>query len=254
MANERQCNDELHLFSEKQARTVLDSKDALFGSLQTADRVFIQPISQDLDLLTHTWHTDRKYRISNEQGAHLFTALEEVRFCSSSCCGKCCAWIYYVLDWKSGVAMLVEKPSRRSSFFSNIYSSAILELSISNGMRYTIRQCSWKKKRPLYYICDSNEVAILSLRDSSCQLHSHSLGTLTEFEMRFMDRSVQLRYEKDKEEKKSWFGIIKQRFENKNKIIVSLPVDLDVHLKASMLAAAILLDQYHFRCRSILSV
>jgi len=197
-------------------------------------------IKQDVEMFEAIvgFETENRYKVLTGSGGLLFKADEDTNCCNRMCCGSNRSFTIWLSDNLGQRMMKLESPFRSDSCWCPCWLKCV-EVQCPPGNTIGYVQQSWSLCKPAFYIQNAEKENILRIQ-GPCLPKWELCG----------DRVFQV-YTADGETPcgqvtKQWSGLVKELFTDADTFGVSFPVDLDVSVKATIMASAFLIDFMFF--------
>ncbi|XP_067648476.1 phospholipid scramblase 2-like [Eurosta solidaginis] len=195
-------------------------------------------IKQQVDLVEVFFGCEmkNKSKIKNSAGENVYLAVEDTHCLTRNLCGSCRPFDVQVLDNFQNEVLHIYRPLRCDSCcFPCCLQS--LEVSSPPGTVIGSVEQEWALLRPLYLIKNAYGENVLRVRGPRC---TFKCCANVDFEIFAMNG------DKIGKISKQWNSINKEIFTDADYFGVTFPIDLDVRMKAVILAATFLIDMVHF--------
>ena len=199
--------------------------------LTQIDQLLIQQKVELLEAFTG-WETANQYSVKNSMGQEVYLAAEKSGCCNRQCCGASRSFDMRISDHKKQEVLWLSRPLRCSCCWCCCCQQ---ELEVQAPKGTTI---GWVKQicsvvKPKFAVCDSSGTEQLRIVAPCCQFRCCRDVV---FRVNSLDGTEvgQIR--------KQWTGLVKEALTDADYFSVTFPMDLDVHCKATMLAATFLID------------
>jgi len=194
-------------------------------------------VQQKVELLEAIvgFETANKYEVKNSLGQLIYYAKEENDCCTRQCCGAQRPFQMSMTNNAGVEVMRIDRPLRCQGCCCFC---CLQELTVTVGgteTGYLKQQCSLL--RPVYSVLDQSGEEVLQIRGPVCT--DFCCGNV-EFDVLSVDGTEVGKIVKN------FSGFLKEIFTDADTFSVSFPVDLDVKVKATLLAAVFLIDFMYF--------
>lgn len=204
--------------------------------LTTLDRLIVKQKIELLEAFTG-FETPNKYTIKSQNGDKLFYAVEEVNLCAQCCCGPSRPFELRIMDINKRELVHVSRPLRCDSCCFPCCLQTITVCSPPGTVVGYVSQ-EWSILKPCFKIQNAAGDTVLRIEGPFC---TFTICGAVEFKVLSRDGSVQVG-----KISKQWAGLVRELFTDADTFGVSFPIDLDVKMKAVMLAACFLIDYMFF--------
>lgn len=196
-------------------------------------------VKQKIELLEAFvgFETNNKYTIKNNMGQHVYYAVEENDLCTRNCLGASRPFEISIMDNQRSEVMRIYRPFRCSSCCCPCFLQEIEIYSANRQLLGSVTQ-DWSIFFPKYTIRNGAGEAVLRIDGPFCPF---SMCGDVEFEVLSLDRSTKVG-----KITKQWSGLMREMFTDTDYFGVTFPMDLDVNIKAVLLAATFLIDYMYF--------
>ena len=208
------------------------------------DQLFIEQEVELFEILTG-FETSNRYKVLNSNGQQIYYAMEESSCISRVFCSNRRGFVIPLLDNSKQEVMRIcrnYKLCAGTSFFA-CSSPCILEVWVEDQNKLElgrVRQtCSFLV--PSFDILNAENEIVLKIRGPICVF----TGLLSCCDQNFDIFTPDLNTVVGRITK-SWSGFVKEAFTDATNIRVSFPIDLDVRIKATLMAAVFLIDFMFF--------
>ncbi|KAJ6218568.1 hypothetical protein RDWZM_009725 [Blomia tropicalis] len=191
-------------------------------------------VKQKIELLEAFvgFETNNKYTIKNNMGQHVYYAVEENDLCTRNCLGASRPFEISIMDNQRSEVMRIYRPFRCSSCCCPCFLQEIEIYSANRQLLGSVTQ-DWSIFFPKYTIRNGAGEAVLRIDGPFCPF---SMCGDVEFEVLSLDRSTKVG-----KITKQWSGLMREMFTDTDYFGVTFPMDLDVNIKAVLLAATFLI-------------
>lgn len=184
------------------------------------------------------FETSNKYVVSNSMGQQVFYLKEDTDCCTRQCCGPLRPFDMKVLDNNNQEVMHFYRPLNCDSC---LFPCCLQELEVSappGNVIGAVKQ-DWTLCIPEFTIYARDKTTpILKIRGPFC---TFSFCGDVEFEVLDLTGG-----QKVGSITKQWTGLLREAFTDADNFGISFPMDLDVHAKATLLGALMLIDFMYF--------
>ncbi|KAF6020102.1 hypothetical protein EB796_021599 [Bugula neritina] len=183
------------------------------------------------------FETNNKYDIKNSMGQRVYLAAEDNDCCSRNVCGASRPFDIKILDNNQREVMHLSRPLRCSTCWCPCFLQRV-EVQAPPGEVIGYVKQGWSICKPKFWIQNAAGEDILRI-DGPC--FTCSICGDVEFDVSSHDGSSPVG-----RISKQWSGLIKEAFTDADNFGVTFPIDLDVRVKATTLAATFLIDFMFF--------
>lgn len=203
--------------------------------LTTLDKLMV---SQKIELIEAFigFETANKYSVKSVRGDKLFYCVEENDCCTRNICGPSRPFEMRMMDSNQREVIHVSRPLRCESCFFPCCLQKI-EVSASGSIIGYVEQ-RWSILYPSFVILNEARDVVLRIEGPIC-----TFSICGDVEFKVLSRDGQHQVGKIS---KQWSGFGRELFTDADYFGVSFPLDLDVKMKAVMLAACFLIDFMFF--------
>ncbi|XP_053315580.1 phospholipid scramblase 2-like [Spea bombifrons] len=204
--------------------------------LSQIDQLLIHQQVELLEALTG-FETNNKYEIKNSLGQRVYFAAEENDCCTRNFCGPARSFAMTIVDNTGREVMKLIRPYRCSSCFFPCCLQK-LEVQAPPGVVVGYVKQNWHPCLPKFTIQNEREENLLRITGPCipCRCCSD-----VNFELKTLDETSTVG-----RISKQWTGLIKESLTDADNFGVQFPMDLDVKVKAVVLAACFLIDFMFF--------
>lgn len=206
--------------------------------LALIDQIIVQQQVELLEALVG-FETGNKYIARNSQGQFVYFLVEDSGFCARCCCPANRCFEMHVLDIQSTEVMKFIRPLRCTSCpcWCCCLQQVEVQAPPGNTIGFVIED--WTLCCPAYSICDRTAKPVIRVQGPFC-----TQSCVFCCDVKF--KIVTLKGNEIGVISKQWSGLIKEAFTDADNFGVSFPVDLDVHVKACLIACTVLIDYMFF--------
>ena len=203
------------------------------------DQLLVHQKMEAMEIMTG-WETQNKYEIKNSMGQKVYFAEEDSGCCGRCCCGNARAWDINILD---NFQKPVLRLSRGLKCSHCCFPCCLQEVEVQAPIGTTIGYVSqdWSLCRSYFTIHDADRKAVLKIK-GPCYMRCKCFGDIP-FEV------LTLNGQKVGRVTKQWSGVMQESLSDADNFGITFPMDLDVKVKASLLAACLLIDFMFFEER-----
>jgi len=209
--------------------------------LTQIDQILVHQTVQLLDAFT-AFDCKNKFQVKNALGQQMYFAAEESGFCMRQFCGAHRGFAVHVADNMGNEVMRATREFKCCAgccWFACSDCCAyemVVEAPIGTVIGYVRQSCSvWK---PRFSVMDENHEEILKLTGPFCICECPCCDV--DFNVITLDG------ENIGAVSKQWSGLIKEMFTESDNFGITFPMDLDVKVKGTLLAAVFLIDMMYF--------
>jgi len=185
------------------------------------------------------FETNNKYVVKNSMGQQVFYMVEDTDCCTRQFCGNTRPFDMKVLDNNQQEVMHFHRPLNCDNCLPCWLQE--LEVSAPPGNRIGVVKQEWTFCKPVYSLYGADGITpILRIKGPFCPVSC--CGEDIEFKV----MSVTNTETQVGSIKKQWAGFLKEAFTDADPFGITFPLDLDVHAKATLLGALMLIDFLHF--------
>lgn len=203
--------------------------------LTVVDQLAIRQKVELLEAFTG-WETNNKYGVINSAGQSVYLAVEDNDCCTRQCCGPARPFDIDLYDNYRKEVVNIHRPLR-----CNCCCFPCQELEVCSTtcdrLLGTVQQ-DWSWWRPQFSLLDGNGERVLRI---SGPLFTYGLCRDVVFDVLTVDRKTKVG-----EITKHWTGFSQEAFTKADHFGVTFPLDLDVQIKATLLATTFLIDFMYF--------
>ncbi|XP_077512427.1 phospholipid scramblase 1-like [Amblyomma americanum] len=171
-------------------------------------------------------------------GQFIYNIIEDSTFLSRYCCGPRRCFEMDVLDYRNVPVMHFVRPLRCVHCFG---CCCLQEMEVQappgTPVAYVLQECS--VCYPVFRICNRNKQRVLSIIGPIC---THSLPCKLDIDFQVLSTNNIVIGKITKQ----FSGVVKEFFTNADVFGVTFPLDMDVHLKAALIASTMLVDYTFF--------
>ncbi|XP_070376896.1 phospholipid scramblase 1-like isoform X2 [Dermacentor albipictus] len=187
--------------------------------------------------------TCNAYTAKNSMGQFIYHITENSGCCARCCCGPRRCLEMDVRDYKSSVVMHFVRPLRcvHTMVCCVCWCCCLQEMEVQAPPGNTIAHVyqKWSLCYPSFSIHDRNQKRVLDIVGPLC---TQSIPCKCDVEFTVYSTNGQ----PIGKISKHWSGLLKEYFTDADTFGVSFPLDMDVHLKAALIAATMLIDYMFF--------
>ncbi|TPP58644.1 Phospholipid scramblase [Fasciola gigantica] len=188
--------------------------------------------------------TENVYVCMNTMGQTVYTCREESDFCMRQCCSSGRAFTMHIHDNMGVQVIRVNRPYKyhcACGFFNCAeccQDEVEVEAPVGHVIGYVKQVMAGCDIR--YHILDKNRSTVLQIRGPS-YCHCPCFGEDVHFRVTSADGAAEIG-----RITKQWSNILQEVFTDADNFGVSFPMDLDVHVKATLIGAVFLIDFMFF--------
>jgi len=183
------------------------------------------------------FETNNKYEIKNSLGQRVYYAAEDTNCCTRNICGPQRAFTINIVDNTNREVIRLERPMRCTTCWCPCCLQRVEVQSPPGEVIGYVKQ-GWSICKPKFWVQNAAGEDILRI-DGPC--FTCSMCGDVEFDVSSKDGSAQVG-----RISKQWSGLVKEMFTDADNFGVVFPMDLDVKVKATSLAATVLCDFMFF--------
>ncbi|XP_036075561.1 phospholipid scramblase 1-like [Rousettus aegyptiacus] len=208
--------------------------------LSQIDQILIHQQFKLLEVLTG-FQANNKYEIKNKFGQRIYFAAEDTDCCTRNCCGASRAFTMRILDNTGREVITLERPLRCTISCCPCYRQEIKILAPPGvPVGYVTQICH--PYVPTFTLQNEKREDVLKI-STPCLIGNCCADI--EFEIKSMDEENVVG-----KISKQWAGFARETFTDADHFGIQFPLDLDVKMKAVMLAACLLIDFMFFENNS----
>lgn len=205
--------------------------------LTMLDQLLVNQTVEMLEVFTG-FETTNKYVIKNSIGQMVYYAREESDCCVRNCCGPRRKLELRIVDNVSRQVIHIKRRFACQSCLCPCWLQKI-EVSSPPGVAIGYVEQNWNPVFPSFTVKDSSDEPVLTIKGpfwtSSC--------CCRDVKFRIMSANGSVKVGKIY---KQWSGMAKETFTDADNFAITFPMDLDVRIKAVILAATFLIDYMYF--------
>ncbi|KAH9392266.1 hypothetical protein TYRP_005339 [Tyrophagus putrescentiae] len=205
--------------------------------LTVIDQLLVQQKIEMLEAFTG-WETNNKYAVKNSMGQNVYYAVEDNDCCTRQCCGPARSFDMKIFDNYRREIMNIHRPLRCNSCCTPCCNQELEVYSISGQQLGSIHQ-DWSICTPQFSV-KSGASGETVLKISGPFLTMSCCKDVV-FDVLTRDRETKVG-----KITKQWSGFTREAFTDADLFGVTFPLDLDVQVKATLLAATFLIDFMFF--------
>uniref|UniRef100_A0A8D3BXU0 Phospholipid scramblase n=2 Tax=Scophthalmus maximus TaxID=52904 RepID=A0A8D3BXU0_SCOMX len=183
------------------------------------------------------FESNNKYEVRNAMGQNVFYAVEENDCLSRQCCGPMRSFTIHILDNFGQEVITITRPLKCTSC---LFPCCLQELEVQsppgNTVGYVVQQ--WHPFSPKFLVANEHCEPVLKIHGPFC---GWSCLPDVDFEILTMDEVSKIG-----KISKQWSGLLREAFTDTDNFGIKFPMDLDVRMKAVMIAACFLIDFMFF--------
>lgn len=204
--------------------------------LAVVDQLLVHQQLQVLEMLV-PYEQQNRYVVKNSMGQFVFMAIEDSDLASRCCCGNCRPFEMPLFDYRSVEVMRLFRPLRCTSCLC-LCCLQLMEVHAPPGtiIGSILQDISLL---PRFSVLDSTGKAVLYIEGPFCT----SAVCCNDVVFDIFTRNGHV---KIGTMSKNWSGVLREAFTDIDNFTVTFPIDLDVTLKAMLLAALFLIDFIFF--------
>ncbi|KPL98949.1 phospholipid scramblase 2-like protein [Sarcoptes scabiei] len=182
------------------------------------------------------YETNNKYIVKNMNGQHLYYAAEKNDLCTRNCLGKSRPFTIKLMDNEKNEIMRFERPWRCTSC---LFPCCLQRLQVyCSGQRIGSIIQEWSLFYPQFSVLNAMNEKVLHIKGPFI---TFSCGGDIEFNILSTDCSTYVG-----KITKQWSGLAREIFTDADRFGIEFPRDMDVNIKAVLLAATFLIDFMYF--------
>ncbi|KAH9396798.1 hypothetical protein TYRP_003096 [Tyrophagus putrescentiae] len=199
--------------------------------LTVVDQLLIEQKVEMLEVFTG-WETNNKYAIRNVMGQNVYFAVEENDCCTRQFCGAARSFDMKIMDNFRKEIISIRRPFRCNSCLTPVLQSASTANCSARWTRTgpSVRPSSASRTPP--------ERTVLKIDGPIC---TFSCGSDVVFHVKTLDKETKVG-----KITKQWSGLAREMFTDADFFGVTFPMDLDVQIKAVLMATTFLIDFMFF--------
>ncbi|KAH9583355.1 Phospholipid scramblase 1, variant 3 [Schistosoma haematobium] len=210
--------------------------------LTQIDQLLIKQVIDAIETFV-PYEVQNRYTCYNTLGQSVYRCYEESDFCSRAFCGASRPFVLHILNNNNSEVIRAIRPFRCDCYpCCSCLECCQEELEVQspagNCIGYVKRVFSGCNLD--YHILDNNQSTVLQIHGPSC-CFCECLGSDIIFKVTSADGTVEIGRITRK-----WSNIVQEFFTDADNFGVSFPMDLDVKVKAILLAAVFLIDFKYF--------
>ncbi|KAF0028043.1 hypothetical protein F2P81_019130 [Scophthalmus maximus] len=182
------------------------------------------------------FESNNKYEVRNAMGQNVFYAVEENDCLSRQCCGPMRSFTIHILDNFGQEVITITRPLKCTSC---LFPCCLQELEVQsppgNTVGYVVQQ--WHPFSPKFLVANEHCEPVLKIHGPFC---GWSCLPDVDFEILTMDEVSKIG-----KISKQWSGLLREAFTDTDNFGIKFPMDLDVRMKAVMIAACFLIIPIH---------
>ncbi|XP_015587207.1 phospholipid scramblase 1 [Cephus cinctus] len=203
--------------------------------LMALDTIFVEQQIDRLEALTG-WEKLNKYMVKDARGQVIYRVKEESSACSRCCFGNMRPFDMKIVDSSMREVIRLSRPYR---FDSCLCPCFLQEMDVFTGdTKLGSVVQNWSPFYPSYSINDLSENTILTIEGPMCIFCPC-------YDVNFKVLSSDGKHQVGRISKK-WSGFVQELFTDADIFGISFPIDLDVKVKALLLASCLLIDFMYF--------
>ncbi|KAF5280172.1 hypothetical protein FQR65_LT15035 [Abscondita terminalis] len=205
--------------------------------LSMVDQLIINQTVEMLEVFSG-FETANKYKVKNSVGQMVFLAREESGCCARNCCGNLRKFEMRIVDMTSRQAIHLKRPfACQSCCFPCCLQK--LEVCAPPGVVVGYVEQNWNPLFPSFSIKNSSDDVVLNIKGPLCT----SSCCCSDVKFKVMSANGSVKVGKIY---KQWSGVVKEMMTDADNFVITFPLDLDVRIKAVLLAACFLIDMMYF--------
>lgn len=207
--------------------------------LSQVDQLLIQQKVEVIEALIG-YESNNRYEIKNSMGQRVYFAVEDTCCCTRNQCGSDRPFDINIIDNRGREVIHLDSPLRCDSCWCPCCLKKI-EVEAPPGTTVGYVRQAWQccSCRPEYKIQDANGDTVLRIKGPCITCNMCMGDVVFDIFTEEGDHPVgQIR--------KNWSGVLREVFTDSDNFGVTFPIDLDVGIKATVLAAVFMIDFMHF--------
>eukprot|EP00118_Oscarella_pearsei_P028834 m.3053 g.3053 ORF g.3053 m.3053 type:complete len:249 (+) comp9028_c0_seq2:97-843(+) len=204
--------------------------------LTQVDQLLVHQRVELLEAFTG-WETANKYDVKNAMGQLVYFAGEQSNMCTRQCCGASRNFEMTIVDNAKREVIRLHRPLRCSSCCFPCCLQEVEVQAPAGEIVGFVRQ-RWTCWVPEFDICGADGVAVLKIEGPCC---TWNFCNDVDFKVLTPNKQSQVG-----RISKQWSGLAKEMFTDADNFGITFPMDLDMKIKAVMLAACFLIDFMFF--------
>lgn len=205
--------------------------------LSMIDQLVINQTVEMLEVFSG-FETANKYKVKNSVGQMVFLAVEESECCARNCCGNLRKFEMRLVDTTSRQVIHLKRPfACQSCCFPCCLQK--MEVCAPPGVVVGYVEQNWNPLFPSFSIKNASDDVVLTIKGPLCT--SSCCCSDVKFRVRSANGNAKVG-----KIYKQWSGVVKEVLTDADNFVVTFPMDLDVRIKAVLLAACFLIDMMYF--------
>ncbi|XP_069753492.1 phospholipid scramblase 2-like [Narcine bancroftii] len=203
--------------------------------LTQVDQLLVHQQVELLEALTG-FETNNKFQIKNSLGQQIFFAAEENDFCTRNCCGNMRPFDMKILNPFGQEVMNVYRPLKCTGCCCPC---CLQEMEVMAPPGQTIGYIieTWSMCLPKFTVQNEKREPVLKINGPCCACGCGDV----DFQVTNLDETETIG-----KITKQWTGLLREMFTSADNFGIQFPLDLDVKVKATLLAASFLIDFLYF--------
>lgn len=213
--------------------------------LAQLDQILVHQQVELLEAFTG-WETENKYVIKNALGQQVYFASEESELCMRLCCKQQRGFMMHIVNNMNQEVLRVVRPFQCCAgccWCADSCDHCALTISVETpgGEQLGHVRQRGSKWKPHFDILDANFEPVLKIWGPCCRCQTICCMEDVDFTLLTYDESQQIG-----KISKQWAGITREWFTKADNFGITFPLDLDVKVKGTLLAALFLIDFMFF--------
>jgi len=209
--------------------------------LLQCDGLIVKQQVELVEVIT-SFEAANRYQVLNKQGQQVFYVVEDSGCCTRQFCGHNRTCTFRVLDNQQRVVASFVRPFKCTVRCITCWCNCQLqqmEVDASGRAIGYVKQ-KWDWTKPRYSIRDGTDKEVLEVKGPVCPI---SCGSDVPFQVLTSTGQIV------GDITKKWSGFCQEAFSDADTLAVDFPMDLDVNVKASLLATLFLIDMNFFESK-----
>ncbi|XP_023336636.1 phospholipid scramblase 3 [Eurytemora carolleeae] len=220
--------------------------------LEKTDRVLVQQLGEYSEqgnkccCCCNNYEGENEFEITDRFGHQIFHAKEESGFCGRQCCNSLRGFEMFLSDRQGKDCIKISRPTR----FDNclICPCLLQSMVVESPIGVVVGKVEQKLTlfSPEYEVLDADDTPVFNIEGpSTCKCCSCGCccGGSRNIVFKIISKTNN---EQVGSISKSWNGVLKDVLPKADRFSVDFPPDIDIGMKASLLAATFLIDYLHF--------
>ncbi|XP_049542600.1 phospholipid scramblase 1-like [Anopheles darlingi] len=196
-------------------------------------------VCQSVDMLKMftTFEHANKYTIKTGSGDHVYSATEDTGYCTRFCCGTLRSFDVEIVDRSEKRAVLyISRPWRCQSCWFPCCMQKLAVTASTGNVGYVVQD--WSFWTSDISIKNQNDETVLKIVGPWLTFATCCSDSVFKILATDGTQIGQIN--------KKWSGLCKELFTDADNFNITFPIDLDVRVKATLLAALLLIDYMYF--------